>query len=147
MVLSSLWNSSVTPGTASWDDPAAVEVGVKFDSDVAGYITGLRFYKGSGNTGTHVGHLWSSDGTLLAAAIFTDETATGWQQVDLTAPVAISPHQVYVASYHTDVGHYAADAGYFSAGGVDSGPLHAPAAGSVGGNGVYAYGARRLPHE
>ena len=36
VVLSSLWNSSVTPGTASWEDPAAVEVGVKFHSDVAG---------------------------------------------------------------------------------------------------------------
>jgi acyl-CoA thioesterase len=41
-------------------------VGVKFLSDVAGFITGIRFYKGATNTGTHVGHLWSADGTLLA---------------------------------------------------------------------------------
>ena len=34
----------------------AYELGVRFQSDVAGYITGIRFYKGSGNTGTHVGH-------------------------------------------------------------------------------------------
>ena len=41
---------------------SAVEVGVKFRADVAGYITGVRFYKGPGNTGTHVGHLWTSSG-------------------------------------------------------------------------------------
>ena len=39
---------------------SAVELGVKFRSDVAGYITGIRFYKGAGNTGTHVGHLWTT---------------------------------------------------------------------------------------
>ena len=39
--------------------PSAVELGVKFRTDVAGSITGVRFYKGSQNTGTHVGHLWT----------------------------------------------------------------------------------------
>jgi len=47
---------------------------VSFKSDVNGYITGIRFYKGVNNTGTHLGHLWSSAGTLLASATFTGET-------------------------------------------------------------------------
>jgi hypothetical protein len=34
-----------------------VELGVKFTSDVDGQVTGIRFYKGSGNSGTHVGNL------------------------------------------------------------------------------------------
>ena len=38
---------------------------MKFRATQAGYITGIRFYKGSGNTGTHVGSLWSKTGTLL----------------------------------------------------------------------------------
>ena len=38
-------------------------------------------------------------------------------------------------------GHYAADAGYFAAAGVDNPPLHALKDGVSGGNGVYAYGA------
>ena len=63
--------------------PPPIELGVKFESAVPGYITGIRFYKGAGNTGTHVGHLWTSTGTLLATATFTNETAAGWQQVDL----------------------------------------------------------------
>ena len=43
--------------------PARSSSGVKFRSDEAGFITGLRFYKGALNTGTHVGHLWTADGT------------------------------------------------------------------------------------
>ena len=43
-----------------------VELGVKFRSDTAGTITGIRFYKGAANSGTHVGNLWSSGGAKLA---------------------------------------------------------------------------------
>ena len=64
-------------------DSSSVELGVKFKSDVNGSITGIRFYKGAGNTGTHVGHLWIGLGHQLATATFTGETATGWQQVTL----------------------------------------------------------------
>ena len=60
----SLFSSSAAPPIAS--DPGAIEVGVKFTTATAGLITGIRFYKGSANTGTHVGDLWSSSGTLLA---------------------------------------------------------------------------------
>ena len=77
-----------TPATPSDPDTSAVEVGVKFRSDVDGHVTGIRFYKGTGNTGTHVGHLWTPTGTLLATATFTGESATGWQQVTFATPVA-----------------------------------------------------------
>jgi hypothetical protein len=137
----SIWSSSAVPGTAEVPDTNAVELGVKFRSDVDGYITGIRFYKGVDNTGPHVGNLWTSSGTLLATATFTSESDTGWQQVTLSAPVAIAANTTYVASYHTDVGHYAADGGYFASSGVDNPPLHAMANGTGGGNGVYQYGA------
>src|ERR1700682_2548227 len=135
----SLWSSSATPQDPANPDSSAVEVGVKFTSDVAGSITGIRFYKGSGNTGTHVGNLWSSTGQKLASAKFTGETASGWQQVNFATPVAIQPNTIYVASYHTNRGHYADDTGYFSVG-HSNGPLHAPADGASGPDGVYAYG-------
>ena len=32
----------------SVEDPFPIEVGVRFRSEVSGYITGLRFYKGTG---------------------------------------------------------------------------------------------------
>src|SRR5205807_1246593 len=120
---------------------AATEVGVKFRADVTGTISGIRFYKGPLNTGTHVGDLWSSTGTKLATATFSGETASGWQQVNFTAPVAIQANTTYVAAYHTNVGQYAEDDNFFVSSGVDNGPLHALQTGVDGFNGVYAYGA------
>src|SRR3954465_14473880 len=61
----SVWSTSSTPATPSDSDTDAVEVGMKFRADSDGFITGVRFYKGAGNTGTHVGHLWSATGTQL----------------------------------------------------------------------------------
>ena len=69
----SIWNSSAVPGTPAASDSGAVELGVKFRITQNGSIRGVRFYKGSGNTGTHVGKLWSSTGMLLASATFTGE--------------------------------------------------------------------------
>src|SRR5206468_3249210 len=61
----SVWTDATVPAIpAAQNDSGSIEVGMKFRSDTAGYITGLRFYKGAGNAGTHVGHLWSSTGTL-----------------------------------------------------------------------------------
>jgi hypothetical protein len=137
----SIWSASATPAVLADPDTGAVELGVKFRSDVDGEITGLRFYKGSGNTGTHVGSLWTSGGQLLAQVTFANETASGWQQVDLATPVAITADTVYVASYHVLNGHYSVDDDYFAVAGVDNAPLHALQDGESGGNGVYNYGA------
>jgi glucose/arabinose dehydrogenase len=140
-----IWSGAAVPAVAADPDANPIEVGVKFRSDVDGFITALRFYKGSSNTGTHVGHLWTASGTLLAAVTFTNETGTGWQQAPLPAPVAISRNTTYVASYHTPVGHYAVSAGYFATSGVSNPPLRALANGEDGGNGVFAYGAGGFP--
>ena len=135
------WGDSTVPGTAAANDPGSVEVGVKFRADVDGYITGVRFYKGIGNTGTHVGNLWSLGGARLATAVFSSETATGWQTVNFATPVPITANTVYVASYFAPNGHYAADLSYFAAAGVDNPPIHLLRDGDSGGNGVYAYGS------
>ena len=70
---------------------SSVELGVKFTSGIDGTVTGLRFYKGSQNTGTHVADLWNAaTGALVATATFTNEGASGWQQVNFSSPVAIA---------------------------------------------------------
>jgi chitodextrinase len=140
----SLWDGAATPSLLADPDTSPVELGVKFRSDVDGFVTGLRFYKSTQNTGTHVGSLWSSSGQLLAEATFVDETASGWQQVDLPAPVAIQAGVTYVASYHTTVGRYSVDENYFASA-FTNGPLRGLADGESGGNGVYLYGARGFP--
>ena len=48
-------------------------------------------------------------------------------------------------SYHTNVGHYSASGAYFSSLGIDRSPLHAPPTATVGGNGVFVYGASAFP--
>ncbi|MEO6031856.1 MAG: N,N-dimethylformamidase beta subunit family domain-containing protein, partial [Burkholderiaceae bacterium] len=133
------WGSSAVPTNPSVADPNAVELGVKFRSDVNGFITGVRFYKGTGNTGTHIGSLWTSTGTQLATATFSGETGSGWQQVNFANPVAVTANMVYVASYFAPNGNYAGDNLFFANGGVDNPPIHLLQDGVSGGNGVYAY--------
>jgi len=138
---SSIWPSDAAPATTTADpDTQGVELGVKFKSDVDGYICGIRFYKFSANTGTHVGSLWSDKGQLLARASFANETAAGWQQVSFDQPVAVSANTVYVASYYAPNGGYAVDTNYFASAGIDNGSLHALRDGESGGNSVYLYG-------
>ena len=139
-----IWSPSTTPANIT-SDAQAVELGVKFRSDISGVITGVRFYKGAANTGTHVGSLWSSTGTRLATATFANETASGWQQVTFASPVAITANTTYIASYHTNTGNYAVNSGYFSAAGADNPPLHALASGVDGPNAVFVYGASAFP--
>ena len=143
---STLWDSTVTPTILSDSDTSAVELGVKFQSSVDGYITALRFYKSTANTGTHVGNLWSPGGTLLASVTFAGETASGWQEMALPTSVAITAGTTYVASYHTNVGHYSADSAYFTSA-YDNPPLQAPSNSESGGNGVYLYGAGGFPNQ
>ena len=58
------------PAVAATDDSSSVELGLKFTPTTSGFVTGVRFYKDAGNTGTHVGSLWGADGSLLARATF-----------------------------------------------------------------------------
>src|SRR5690349_3430291 len=85
-----VWNSTATPAVADSGEAASVELGMKFRADSDGYVTGVRFYKSAANTGTHTGNLWNASGTLLASAQFVNETATGWQQANFSAPVLIT---------------------------------------------------------
>jgi hypothetical protein len=132
----SFWPTSPTPKVPQDTDTASVTVGLKFYSDVTGYVTGIRFYKGTRNTGTHVGVLWSSTGAKLASVTFSGETASGWQQAKFVSPVSITAKTTYVISYTAPYGAYAADQ-YYNWGSLSSGSLHV--AGSA--PGVYTYGS------
>ncbi len=143
----SIWGDNPTPAVISANEAKAIEVGLKFRSDINGYITGVRFYKGEMNNGTHIGNLWAIDGTLLASATFTQESTKGWQEVYFNTPVAITANTIYVVSYHTDVGRYSDDQNYFRIKGFDSPPLHALMDSSGQPNGVYKYGASAFPDQ
>ncbi len=80
----------------------------------------------------------------LATATFTNETASGWQQVNFASPVAITANTTYVASYLAPVGRYSVNGNYFTAR-VTNGQLYALSSAESGGNGVYLYGAGGFP--
>ncbi len=135
----SLFTASDTPTLTAVNDHSPIELGVQFTSSVAGQITALKFYRSASDTGPDLLDLWSSTGTQLASATFTNTTASGWQTVNLATPVSIAANTTYVASYHTN-GAYAATDNFFT-NTLTNGTLTAPSSASVsGGNGVYGYG-------
>ncbi|MBY3237483.1 DUF4082 domain-containing protein, partial [Rhizobium laguerreae] len=134
----SLFNASSTPAQTNLNDGQQLEVGVKFQSNVVGDITAIKFYRSANDNGQNVVDLWTTTGTKLATATFTNTTASGWQTVNFTTPVTIAANTTYIASYHT-TGAYVATDGFF-ANGVSNGPLSALPSAAAGGNGVYAYG-------
>ena len=133
MTLYSLF-SSETPTVLAAADNSSVELGVSFTPSAAGSVTAIKFFKSSGNTGTHTGHLWSAAGTLLATVTFANETATGWQTAQLSSAVALTPGQLYVVSYLAPNGNYSYTSNYFATA-KTVGPLTA----DVTSNGRYLY--------
>jgi hypothetical protein len=134
----SVWQGADPTGAGDSTDTTAGNLGVQFKSSSTGFVSGVLFFKELDNTGTHTGALWSSTGTLLASGTFTSESASGWQELDFSSPVAINANTTYVVSYHTDAGHYAFTPNGL-AGPVTNGPLTA-----LAGGGVYSYGAANV---
>jgi hypothetical protein len=98
---------------------ATGEVGTHFVPQVNGRVVGYRFFKASGETGTHTARLWSASGTQLDSATFGTETSSGWQTV--TGRVrSVSALSAYVVSVNNNTRH----AKTFSL--FDSGPLVSP---------------------
>ena len=133
-----LWSSTASPATAAAGDTSAVEVGTVFSSSSSGSVNAIRFYKGAGNAGPHVGKLWSN-GVLLSSVTFTNESASGWQEATLAKPVAITAGQKYTVSYRAPQGRYAVSYDVFSsAATLKQGSLTAV-------SGVFGYGTSAFP--
>jgi len=121
------------------DGTGGIELGVKFKASSNGLVTGIRFYKQTGNTGTHIGELYSFSGVKLAQATFSGETASGWQSVIFSSPVSITSGTTYIAAYFSPNGYYSfTDNGMVSD--IVNGPLTGIANNSTASvNGIYKY--------
>lgn len=131
---------SDTPANPATNDPNGIEVGMKFQATRDGSITGVRFYKGAGNTGTHIGNLWTSTGTNLATVSFSGESSTGWQTATFATPVHVTAGTTYVASYFTPTGNYASTVHYFAVNHFASQYITGLADGDDGANALFRYG-------
>ncbi len=139
-----LFPSDSVPTMPSAGDTQSVVLGVKFKASASGKIVGIKFYKGSCNTGNHTGKLWSNNGTMLGETVFS-ETQSGWQSANFSTPIQISANTVYIASYIAPVGCYSLNSNYFT---NDYAPastlLMAPSSSNSGGNGVYVYNSSHI---
>ncbi len=98
-----------TLDTASWTSPVAYSQGpltlsVRITSSMNGYITKVRFYKDPIFTGSHIAYVWDSGGHVLTQENFTNETASGWQEVTLSSPVTVNSGVTYSVGYTLDNG-------------------------------------------
>jgi hypothetical protein len=120
--------------------PFSYEMGVKITVSQPAQLTAIRFYKSTGETGSHVGKLWTSDGTLVGLVTFSGETASGWQEQALGTPIALTPGQMYVVSVSINDYYVVTLSGLASS--LTSGPLSSVADGA---NGVYGSTAGAFP--
>ena len=112
-------------------------LGMVFESSIPGWVLGVKFFKETNQTGTHIGSLWTIGGSLIGQVTFTNETINGWQTQFFSTPIPILANTLYVISYYSPNGTPA----YVPGGGVGgfntaltSGPLTAVA------NGTHANG-------
>ncbi len=113
---------------------------MKFTVASAVRLTAVRFYKDPQETGTHIGTLWTSDGTKVASVTYTGETASGWQQQALSSPVQLQPGVTYVVSVNANAFFDVTPGGLAATQGV--GPLQSVADGA---NGVFGSAAGVFP--
>jgi len=136
-----IWPAAPVPTPPSSED-APLTLGVKFQSSVSGFVTGVRFFSADAVSvapGAYTGQLWTSGGTLLASGTFTGVTTDSWQELTFATPVLITANTTYVASYHKTHNSYVGTTGGLVLA-VTNGSLTALADVASGGNGVYTYG-------
>ncbi|WP_026424106.1 DUF4082 domain-containing protein [Actinokineospora inagensis] len=115
-----------------YDEHHPMELGLKFFVDRPSTITGITYYGAAPSTGGTVGHLWSTDGTLVATTTSSPDPF----HFTFDTPVALKPYATYVAAYTTTNGLYAASPGFFTSDVPrTSGPITA-----IGNPYAYGYG-------
>jgi Domain of unknown function (DUF4082) len=96
----SLWGSR--EGKVASGD--ARTFGTRFRVSRSGDARAIRFMKPSGDTGKHVGRLYTARGKLLAQVRFAGESASGWQTARLNKRVPLRKGRSYVVTYTSKTG-------------------------------------------
>lgn len=95
----SVFTNQVPINANATDNGTTYELGMKFQSAKAGKITAIRYWKAASEIGTHVGKIWTLTGSNpLAEVAFSNETASGWQQQQLSTPLIIQSNTIYIVS-------------------------------------------------
>lgn len=134
----SIFTTQIPSSQTINDKMGGIEVGTKFISAIDGKVEGIKFYKTSGNNGTHTVQLYNDYGAPLATVVCENETDSGWQKVYFPAAVPITANKMYIAAYYSSLGNYSAT--FFGLkNAITNGPLTALADSTQGLNGVFKY--------
>jgi hypothetical protein len=133
--------SNLVPVNPVVTNTGATTLGVKFWSTQPGTISAIKFYRGAKSPQGYVARLYTASGTLLGSMTMAQESSPvpGWQEAVFPTPIPIAANTTYVATYYAPGGKYS-DTPYGLKQTVSNGPLAAPAASLVGGNGVFKSG-------
>ena len=143
----SLYGSGDAPANPLNNDGQSLELGMRFRVTEPGIVRAIRFYKGAGTTGTHIGNLWTNTGTLLRSTTFTSETSSGWQEMALAVPLVLDTGVTYVVSCFSSSGDYGYTGAHFTST-ISSGPIRGLADGVDGNNGLFKYtGSSAFPDQ
>jgi hypothetical protein len=140
------------PANPEFNDGTPVTLGVKFQSNTDGYISGIRFYRGNAGSRAYSVALWTETGELIGEGTVSPGEGSfpgnSWFEVPLRknfvrTRVPIKANTTYIASYYTLAASYPYE--HF---GLDNdiirnhelgGTLKALGGITYGGNGVYKY--------
>ena len=127
---------------AAWTTPGAYAQGpltlaVRVTTTNAGWITKVRFFKDVIFTGPHTAFVWDVSGNVIGTEVFGSETESGWQEITLASPVAITAGSTFSVGYTLENG-FVANAGRFPT--RTFGPLTIV-------NGYYIYQASTFPNQ
>lgn len=132
-----------TPNETGYAGPSGWQVATQFTAEDTLLITGFRYYKASGETGSHTARLYRlGNTTQIASAGFLNETASGWQRQTLGSTVQIPPGTYLITvntnTYQVKYGGYFAFNGSINrsdleaTGGAYGQPIHSyPGSGSA----------------
>jgi hypothetical protein len=80
---------------------SSYELGVRIRFAEKGQITAIRCYKPEGETGSHIGKIWSVSGDLLYSVGFSGESGSGWQVQEIS-PFAVEANTSLVVSVNAN---------------------------------------------
>jgi hypothetical protein len=93
-----LFGTAAAQGGTSADNN--YELGTRFRTDTAGFVTALRVWRPATNGPTsYTARLWTSTGAKLAQVTISAPTAGAWAEAALDSAIALNAGGTYVVSY------------------------------------------------
>ena len=103
--VTSIFDADLKPTVQADPDRGPVELGIKFEPQVSGRVTALKYYQGSADLDVTRATLWS-DGKAVSQVSFASTDKVGWRTVQLPKAMDLEADETYVASYHANRGAY-----------------------------------------